>query len=401
MIEREKALLAERVASRLAELGDALASGSTHVAIDLASGLDPRVAVAACLECWIVAIQRGEYWSEPPPAAVIFHARRAARGGVSLARLLRGYVEGRDVLWRATEEEIERLAPSETGVLRRQTWAATESLLACVLGAVEDAYADEQRRDAQTADERQAQLVRRLIKGDRSVDVRLIRHDFTGTHLAVIAAGKGSALRALQTLAVHCGGTLFGLPEQDGVLLAWVRLARRELRPADVERYLPAARYPEITLAIGRSADGLHGFCSTYRLAAEALMVARRRPARVTWHADVELDALLLRDEPFAKGLIAHYLAPLKPPLRETLRVYVQNQSPTVTGVALGVNRNTISARLRKIEQTIGRPLSECHFNVLLAVHADELGITSAGTLTAHKNQKPGAALGFAPQNQA
>jgi hypothetical protein len=297
---------------------------------------------------------------------------------VSLARLLRGYVEGRDVLWRATEEEIERLAPSETGVLRRQTWAAIESLLACVLGAVEDAYADEQRRDAQTAEERQAQLVRRLIKGDQSVDVRLIRHDFNGLHLGVIATGR-SALRALQALAECCGGTLFSLPVQDGVLIAWLRLARRELRPADVERYLPAAQYPEITLAIGRSAEGLYGFCSTYRLAAEALMVAHRRPARITWYANVELDVLLLRDEPLARGLIENYLTPLNAALQETLRVYyAKNHSAAATAKTLDVSRTTIFERFRKIDQAIGRPLAECHFNVQLALRADDLGIALA-----------------------
>jgi hypothetical protein len=139
MIEQEKAALAERLASRLTGLGDALAWGSsTGIAFDVASGLDPRAAVAACLECWIVAIQQGEQWSGAPPIAAQFHARCAARSGVSLARLLRRYTEGRDLLWPGTEEEIERLAPREGGVLRRQTWAATESLLGCVLGAVED-----------------------------------------------------------------------------------------------------------------------------------------------------------------------------------------------------------------------------------------------------------------------
>lgn len=390
MIEQERARLVELLRSRLTGITDAPKSRVASVAVDPICSLGFCTAITECVDCWLYALERGERWSEPAPIGVALHARLAARSGVGLPRLQRCYMDARDTLWRAMLEEIKHIAPSETPLLLRQAWAATESVATSVLSVLDAAYTDEQQREAQTAEQRQAVLVRRLLDGDQSVDTRLIRHDFAGSHLAVIATGGQDSRRALQSLAEQVGAGLFSpLPEESGALTAWLRLAR-ELRPVDVERYLPKKRYPQLSLAIGRSDCGLDGFCRTYQLAREALMVAQRRTQRITWHANVELDVLLLRVEPRASDLIANYLAPLAPVLKDTLRAYyAEQQSPGATAKVLHVHRSTVFERLRKIDQAIGRPLAECHFNVQLALRADDLGIASTRSHTAsgwHKN---------------
>jgi hypothetical protein len=396
MIEQERARLVELLRPRLTEITDASESRVTSVAVAPICVLGFCTAITECIDCWLYALERGERWSGPAPTGVVLHARRAARSDVGLPQLQRRYMEARDTLWHTMLEEIKHVASSETSLLLRQAWAATESVAACVLSALEHAYTDEQQREAQTAEQRQAGLVRRLLVGDQSVDTRLIRHDFAGSHLAVIATGGQDARRALQSLAERVGAGVFSpLPERDGVLAAWLRLAR-ELRPVDIERYLPKKRYPELSLAIGRSDCGLDGFCRTYELAREAVMVAQRRPQRITWHANVELDVLLLRDEPRASDLIANYLAPLTPVVKDTLRAYyAEQQSPGATAKVLRVHRSTVFERLRKIDQAIGRPLAECHFNVQLALRAEDLGIASTRSHTASGWPKNPTNVGF------
>jgi hypothetical protein len=51
----------------------------------------------------------------------------------------------------------------------------------------------------------------------------------------------------------------------------------------------------------------------THRLAVETFSIAEHRPARITWHAEVELDALLRRNQEFAAFLIDVYITPLEP----------------------------------------------------------------------------------------
>ncbi len=165
-----------------------------------------------------------------------------------------------------------------------------------------------------------------------------------------------------------------------------------------LERWLPRGRYPDLTLGLGRTAKSVEGFCETHRLAHEAFLVAQRRGRRIAWHAEVELDALLLRDRAFARSLIANYIAPLDAVLLQTLRTFHgKDWNESATARALKVHRSTVGDRLERIGNLVGRPVSVCRFSLELALRATELlpsGGDSAGTRC-----QPSNLPDFEPQN--
>jgi hypothetical protein len=329
--------------------------------------------MVACLECWNYAVERGEEWVETAPIAAKLHARWAARSGVELPALLRSYGRSRDLAWRATISQFSDLGSEESRVLAQRVWVAGESLLNCVQDAIEAAYRDEVQLAQQTPEQQQARLVGRLLQGDQSIDLRLIDHDFTGSHLGIVWANGARKANVLGTLADQSGGQPFCLPEQDGLSSGWLGLSC-EPRAGDIERWLPRGRYPDLRIGIGRIAESVEGFCETHRLAHEAFLVARCRGRRIAWHADVELDALLLRDLAFARALIANYIDPLDALLLHTLRIcHEKDWNESATARALEVHRSTVSDRLERIGKLVGRPVSACRFSLQLALLAAEL----------------------------
>lgn len=384
MLEGERTQLISRVRARISktapEKNDALradVSGET-------------AATDACLQCWSFALERGQEWSDPAPAAVRIHARRAACYGTTLAEVLHPYRLQRDLVWKSVLGEFDGVDARELHVLLRQAWAATESLFARVLEAAEDAYADEAAHIARTPDQRQPYLVRRVLAGDFSVDLRTIRHDFSGRQLGLIAVDGNRARTAINRLAEYAGCRLFMLPpEEDGLLTAWLRLSR-ELERDDLDRHLPVSQYPELVLGVGCVAEGIEGFRRTHRSALEAFTVARRLGHRIEWHADVEVDALLLRDEQLARSLVARYISPLTPRLMQTLRTWcAESGNESATARTLSLNRSTIQERVERINKLIGRPPEACRLHIELAIRAADLGIGIEVAVDGHSTRHP------------
>ncbi|HWC47817.1 MAG TPA: helix-turn-helix domain-containing protein, partial [Solirubrobacterales bacterium] len=81
---------------------------------------------------------------------------------------------------------------------------------------------------------------------------------------------------------------------------------------------------------------------------------------------DVAVLASLLRDDLGATSLRQLYLEPLESmrdggkAARETLRAYFATQrNVSSTAAALGVDRRTVTNRLRAVEELFGRPLAD------------------------------------------
>lgn len=384
MSGHERASLAECLRGRLLTLELPVDSGGTtdrNTGLDVVYELRERAATTAFLEYWLQAIEDGGRWSVPAPLAVWLHAQSAASGGFSLAWLQRRYLRMRDLAWRATLEEVAGfLDTGDWPVLLMQCWYAGESLLDVVLSAVERAYGEALARQEETVEQRQAQLVRRLLTGDPGVDVRRIEYDFDAEHLALIATGGRGARRVVETLSERLGSPLFCLPEEQGTLTAWLK-ARGVVSREGIEGCLPAIP-SGMLLAIGRIAAGVEGFCRSHHMAAEAFVVANHRPGPVTWYSDVDLDVLLLRDRVFAKELIASYLQALEPGVQEALRAYgAHGWNESAAARALEISRNSIHDRLQRAEAIIGRPLGTLHTGIELALRAQDLGLANQ-TLT-------------------
>jgi DNA-binding PucR family transcriptional regulator len=62
-----------------------------------------------------------------------------------------------------------------------------------------------------------------------------------------------------------------------------------------------------------------------------------------------------------------------------TLRAYLASGlSPYKTAAALFVHRNTLRARLRRVEQLLGAPIIDMHLALQLALLAHDLGLPAA-----------------------
>ncbi len=181
-----------------------------------------------------------------------------------------------------------------------------------------------------------------------------------------------SALRAFEQ---RVGLRLFCLPEEEGIVKGWLSV-RGELRPQTLEHYLPDEEHPDLVLGLGRSGEGIMGFRATHRTASEAFEVVQRRGLRRAWYADVELDALLLRDLELARSLIATYIAPLEPTVLAMLQAHHRagwNESETAR--ALDVSRKSVREKLKNAKTSSGADLSEHRASVELALRAVDLGM--------------------------
>ena len=117
-------------------------------------------------------------------------------------------------------------------------------------------------------------------------------------------------------------------------------------------------------MTVGEPAEGLAGWRLSHRQAKAALPIAERarragRPLRGRRPL-----ASVLRDDLVAASLRQLYLEPLEATrdggsvARETLRAYfAAERNVSSTAAALGVDRRTVTNRIRAIEDLFGRPL--------------------------------------------
>jgi DNA-binding PucR family transcriptional regulator len=140
-------------------------------------------------------------------------------------------------------------------------------------------------------------------------------------------------------------------------------------------------------VGVGEPLFGRTGWRLTHEQARAALFVAERSSEQIVRYADVAVLASALKDELLTTSLKAIYLDPLEETrgeagvLRDTLRAYfVADRSASSTAAALGVSRNTVTNRIRSIEQRIGHLRPSRAADLSLALRLDELQSTRRTT---------------------
>jgi DNA-binding PucR family transcriptional regulator len=220
--------------------------------------------------------------------------------------------------------------------------------------------------------------VKRLLRGDL-VEVEDLEYSLGGWHLGIIAAGP-KVVEALRRLAVRLDRRLLLVAAGGGVIWAWLG-GQIRICSEDAEHILsPALRGEGATMAIGEPGQGIGGWRASHRQAAAALPVAQRSGEPLVRYADVALLAASLHDEVLSRSLHDLYLKPLAEErycgqeLRRTLRAYRDaGHNVSSAASALGVNRNTVTSRLRTIEEALGRPLLSCGGELDVALRLEEL----------------------------
>ena len=338
-----------------------------------------RAAVATALDYCFVGIERGGSWSGSVPAQAVAQAQRAARSGVSLETVLRRYMAGQASLLEFILEEADRAGWDGEASTLRGISRALASLLDDLVIVVARAYVGELQRAGRSREQRLLEQVRMLLAGEcvHSAD---LGYELDAEHLGVIARGAG-APRELRRIAQRLDRRLLLVSCGEGTAWAWLG-GRRALDMPMLGRAVSQSQIgAEVSLALGEPAAGFEGWRLTHRQAQEALLVALRRPRRLTRYSDVALLAAALRDDILSRSLIGIYLSPLDDArdggtvLRETLRAYlVAERNVSSAAMALGVARSTVQSRLRTIEARLGRPPHSCPAELEVALQLDELG---------------------------
>ena len=361
-------MLASRLRTRFPEIEASLAAlvdtiSNPHevpdpIYLDSLHGL--RTAI---LEYAADVVEFGERRAAEVPPAVRAVARMAARSGVALDTVLRRYAAGNAFIGDVLLEEAERAevtSPVLRRVLHRQA-----TLFGHLLEAVTEEHVREAKSRPTTSGAWRHTYIEGLLVGrlpNRGVE---LDYDLDGHHIGLMVSGNG-AHEVIRELAKRLDRRLLaGSPEEESAWVCWLGGAS----PLEAEQALRALReiaLDQVFVGVGEPGEGLSGWRLSHRQAKAALPIAERRGEHVVRYADVAVLASILRDDLGILSLRQLYLEPLESGrdggrvARETLRAYFATErNISSTAAALGVDRRTVTNRIRAIEELFGRPLSD------------------------------------------
>jgi hypothetical protein len=317
-----------------------------------------RTALSAALDYALEALRYGERRAPPVPTALTAQARMAARNGVELDVVLRRYVAGYAIFNEFAIEEAEQSGLSQDAALQRvlRGYAAVFDRL---IAAVSEEHAREATAHRCSAEERRAERVRRLLAGE-PIDTSDLGYDLEAHHLALIACGPG-AVWAIRDLAAALAKPLLLVRPERGLAWGWLACSAG-IDPARLQELAHRPPPPATTLAIGEPARGLDGWRLSHRQARAAHLVATRTPERIARYREVALLSSILRDGLLVDSLRRIYLEPLSrhreggEALDEALEAYFScDRNVSSAAAALGLDRRTLTRRLRTVERILGR----------------------------------------------
>ncbi|MFE6359586.1 PucR family transcriptional regulator [Streptomyces sp. NPDC057806] len=324
------------------------------------------------------------------PEAVAGNAELARRN-IPLDRVLRGVRLGHAALharlMEALDKEPEEIRARETHRISKLLFVYADVQASRLAGE----YVAERDRWRRSTEAARRRTVDELLAGRpaggavaaRTLGYELARHhvafiltsgsqDTPDGELRQLAAELCRAAGAESLLAVTAGAT---------ELWAWACWPAEPAREALAR--LPAL-VPErrpLRAALGPVGYGAEGFRRSHRGAREAARVARL--GRTGWlcdYADISTAALLTADAEHARWFAARVLGalgaddPRVRELRETLRVYLaEGRSPQGAAERLFVARNTVTYRVRRAMELLGRPLEQDALELRMALEVARL----------------------------
>jgi DNA-binding PucR family transcriptional regulator len=310
------------------------------------------------------------------PTAALAYGRHLAREGVSLAAILRSYRLGQEVLFaRAAELALEERSANQAVRALARIGALSFRFSDGAMSDVAQEYEAQRELFIRGTLAQRAAALRALLAG-RPVAVaeaeRILGRRLDGPHVAVVAwssdpavEGEAVAGAARELVRAIGQGRPLVVADTDGEATIWTTPATTPPRTGS-DRGLGALLPAGTRAAIGRPANGVDGFLATKRQADLARSVAAALDgASLTFYDDVALAAVLLRDRDAASAFAAEELGELATEthaageLRETLSTFFAcGHDQSRTAELLGVHRNTIAKRLRRVEATLERPIT-------------------------------------------
>lgn len=335
-----------------------------------------RTAVSAGVDYGLAAAESSEEEPAPIPLDLLAQARLSARQRVNLDTVLRRYVAAGHVL-----ADFFVTANSHDGQLRSddlQRLLRSHSVLTeFVLDAISDEYERESKVVFSSPDSRLTKRVQQLLAG-QLVEPRVDSYDFRSHHLGVIAKGS-TASNAIRKLAKALHSRVLIVPPKNDVVWAWFGIHSKMRR--NVLEDVIASNWPaNLPLGLGELSRGLEGWRLSHQQAKAAFAVATNGKGDIAHYVDVALVASMIQDDVLVASMHKLYLEPLArgrdggTVLRQTLRAYFEaDRNGASAAAALGVSRQTITNRLRVVEERLKRPLSDCANSLEAALDLEEI----------------------------
>jgi hypothetical protein len=337
-----------------------------------------RESVAAAVDYGLRAIEIGEERLREVPAVFHAQARLTARSGVSVDTMMRRYFAGYVLLGDFLMREADRceLRGSALQCIMRDTAVVFDRLITTM--------AEEYQRELQgrysSSEARLAARVRALLSGEL-MEAAEIDYEFDGWHLGALGTGsRGSdSLDAFRDLAKRLDRRLLLVRSDEDTVWAWLG-GRRAFGSEELETAISVLEPELCILALGEPARGIAGWRLTHRQAQAVLPIARRAGSGHVQYADAALLAALLQDDLLIGSLQERYLAPLAAErdggatLRATLHAFFSaDRNVSSAAAQLGVKRQTVSNRLRTVEERIGRSLTASGAEIEAALRLHDL----------------------------
>jgi diguanylate cyclase with GGDEF domain/PucR-like helix-turn-helix protein len=359
-------------------LARAYAVSDTSEIEDPEYSLGLKTAIETGLAYNIAAIEAvGQEQPAPVPEQLLVQARAAARNHVRLDTVLRRYSAGHALLG----DFILQAAESDDIVEGAELKAALRAVSATfdrLVASVSEVYAREADGRQRSTGARRAERVRMLLAGE-PVDAEELNYELSGWHLGAVASGTG-AVEALRDLAAALDSRLLLVRHDEQTAWAWLG-DRQEISDREVLGLAKKSWPARVPLALGEPGEAIHGWRLSHRQAIAAMSVAQRSADQIVRYADVGLLASALRDGLLADSLRERYLSPLArerdggAALRQTLHAYfAAGHIASSAAALLDVSRQTVSIRLRAVEERIDRPLEDCAAELEVALRLWDLG---------------------------
>ena len=351
----------------------------------LASSIDSNV--DACLQ---IMQHRIDLAAVRAPTVAVEYARRLAQRGTPLAALLRAYRLGHARLsgWLLIElaghtddaEMIIATALSLSGIVAGYIDQTSEEMVA--------AYTWERESWLRKRYAARAARIRDLLSGERisvsateaALGCRLRQYHVGLVCWAADATAAADSVTRLEHTISHVAAKIAGagepvfLPRDESSAWAWLPLGIRDRFDATGAA---AGVDGDLHFAFGDAARGVTGFRLTHQqaLAAQAVALAAGTPPRVVTFGEVAPVAMMLGSPDLLRAWVLATLAGLAADdehharLRDTLLVFLQTGgSYKATAERMVLHKNTVQYRIRKAEESLGRPVGENQHDVELAL---------------------------------
>jgi DNA-binding PucR family transcriptional regulator len=363
--------------------------GDKPVLALLASSVDSNV--GTCLQ---IMQHQIDLSAVRAPAASLEYARRRAQRGTPLTALLRAYRLGHTCFSDWLLRELARQADDAQMIT-----AATLDMSKIVAGYVDQtseeivaAYTRERERWLRNRSAARAARIRDLLSGQRvkvSATEATLGYRLRQYHVGLVCwAGDATAavdnITRLEHAISHvagkaaCAGEPVFLPRDESSAWAWLPLGIRDT--FDAAAASTAGVDDDIHFAFGDAAKGTAGFRLTHQqaVATQAVaLAAGSSPPRAVAFSEVAPVAMMLGSPDLLRAWVLATLADLAiddehhARLRDTLLAFLQSGgSYKTTAERLMLHKNTVQYRIRKAEESLGRPVSENQHDVELALRA-------------------------------